>query len=77
MTLAKGHLRERFYFHSEASEPGCNADYHFGSFNFCLQKVSKFKAKTHVKNTNITLKSQDSEKRSGPNGPLVLKKVAY
>ena len=41
--LGKGHLLEMFYFLSETTRPGYNADHHF--VILCLQKISKLVAK--------------------------------
>ena len=57
--------------------PVCNADHDFGTVTLCLQKISKFVAKTNVQKANISLKSQDSVEQSGPDGPLVLYFVTF
>ena len=45
VTLTIGHLPWMFYFLSETTRPGYNADHHFCTVTLCLQKSSKFIAK--------------------------------
>ena len=58
---------ECFYFLSETTSPGCNADHHFGNVIFYLQKISMFIVKTNVLKAHITLNSEDSGEQSGLN----------
>ena len=43
----------------------------FGTVTLCLQKLSKFIAKTNDQKVHFTLKSQGVGERSKPNGPPV------